>query len=563
MRKLLNKSLLVALIFFLALVLRLVRIDGTPPSLNWDEVSHGYNAYSILETNKDEWGNTYPSIFRAYGDYKLPSYIYLTAFSEYVLGVNTLAVRLPAVLAGLGVVIFTYLLTRQLLPKKENLAIIASLLVAIEPWSFFVSRGAFEANLALFYIVGGAYFFLRGIRESGYLIASSLFFGLSLWTYNSARVFVPLFLFTLFFIYRKDLIKVYKKKTKAFVYSILIALLFFVPMLIQLLNPQGQARYSKVAIIDQGAVAQINEQRRVSELSPVLNRAFNNKGTYFAREFTKNYFSHFSPEFLFFKGGDHFQFSVPGFGLLYLINIPFFLAGIVILVRKKSKESAFLLSWLLISPIASSVTREAPHVLRSIVMLPIPMILSAVGFKFFLDQIKAKKKTLIAIIYLIAVVLFAHKYLANYFNDYRANYSWSWQYGYEQVVNYAKENYDDYEKIVVTKKYGEPHEFFLFHWPWDPDNYINDSNVNRFYQSGWYWVDSFDKFFFVNDWQIVEEGVDPMEFNLESGGLVDCSQDSCLLITSPGNVSEGWELVETINFLDNKPAFEIYNNVQE
>jgi len=31
--------------------------------LNWDEVSHGYNAYSILKTGKDEWGKTFPLIF--------------------------------------------------------------------------------------------------------------------------------------------------------------------------------------------------------------------------------------------------------------------------------------------------------------------------------------------------------------------------------------------------------------------------------------------------------------------------------------------------------------------
>ena len=142
--------------------------------------------------------------------------------------------------------------------------------------------------------------------------------------------------------------------------------------------------------------------------------------------------------------------------------------------------------------------------------------------------------------------------------EYREKYSWSWQYGYKQVVEYVKSNYTRYDKIIVTKKYGEPHEFFLFYWPWEPEEYRNDANLNRFYQSNWYWVDSFDKFYFVNDWQIV--GDDPEVFVLESGGEVDCREINCLLITSPGSVPTGWSKVKTINFLNGEPAFEIHEN---
>ncbi|MBU2577901.1 hypothetical protein KKA69_03645, partial [Patescibacteria group bacterium] len=77
MKKNFNKILLVLILFFSFLV-RIYSLEKIPPSLNWDEVSHGYNAYSIIKTGKDEWGITLPLIFRAYGDYKLPFYIYLT-----------------------------------------------------------------------------------------------------------------------------------------------------------------------------------------------------------------------------------------------------------------------------------------------------------------------------------------------------------------------------------------------------------------------------------------------------------------------------------------------------
>ena len=109
----------------------------------------------------------------------------------------------------------------------------------------------------------------------------------------------------------------------------------------------------------------------------------------------------------------------------------------------------------------------------------------------------------------------------------------------------------------MTKKYGEPHEFFLFWYPWDPEKYLGDPKLNRFYQSGWYWVDGFDKFYFVNDWEMPKQGA---KFIQESKKEVDCKGAKCLLITSPGNSPAGWEKIETINFLDERPAFEIYAN---
>src|SRR4030067_1142826 len=112
--KFLRKNLLIILIALTAAVLRFSAIDRMPSALNWDEISHGFNAYSILQTGKDEWGFTLPTIFRAYGDYKLPVYIYLTVVSELFLGLNAFAVRLPSVLAGIGTVVFTYLLVKEL-----------------------------------------------------------------------------------------------------------------------------------------------------------------------------------------------------------------------------------------------------------------------------------------------------------------------------------------------------------------------------------------------------------------------------------------------------------------
>jgi hypothetical protein len=260
---------------------------------------------------------------------------------------------------------------------------------------------------------------------------------------------------------------------------------------------------------------------------------------------------------LYFKGGSDYQFNVPNHGLLYLIGLPFLLIGIAVLLKDfKKKGSQVVLFWLAASPIASSLTREAPHTLRAIVILPVPMVLTALGVFWVWEKLALIDKKKAAATAFIAIYLFMLGANTEEFGkimafDYRENYSWSWQYGYKQVVNYVKDHYHDYDQVIVTKKYGEPHEFFLFFWPWDPEAYRNDPDLVRFFQSDWYWVDRFDKFYFINDWQV-------KDLVLESGDEIGCVDSECLLVSSPDNAPAGFSKIETINFLDGKPAFEIY-----
>ncbi len=562
-----RKNLLIILIVVFAFLLRFGGLTYVPPSLNWDEVSHGYNAYSILITGKDEWGMTFPTIFRAYGDYKLPVYIYTTAAVESLLGLNITAVRLPSVIAGTAIVLFTYLLVLRL-TKKKYLSLLCAFLVAIEPWDLFVSRFASEANLSLALIVSGVYFLISGLEEkSKKILISGVLLGLSVWTYNSARIFVPLLLVGIGFIWKEDVLKLTKKRG-LLVFSIIIFCLFFVPMFIQLVSPSGTARYGWVQILDSGSINKINEMRNTSILPGSLKRLLFNKVTYFLSVTWSNYFTHFSPSFLFLKGGSDYQFNVVDFGLLYLVNLPFFVLGLVLILKdfKKKKFNQLVAVWLILGPIASSLTREAPHVLRDIVSLPAPMILSGIGiFDFFSWMYKRFPKPsgklvygVILVVYIFVLGTSVENYAKKLVFDYRQNYSWSWQYGYKEVADYVGENYSKYGKIIITKKYGEPHEFLLFFLKWSPEKYRNDPNLIRFFQTNWYWVDRFDKFYFVNDWQIPHKGD---TFVLESKKEdVKCLNTKCLLITGPDNHPKGWELLKTYDFLDGKRAFEIYAN---
>lgn len=550
-----QKYLLLALLFF-SFALRVYLANSNAFSLNWDEVSHGYNAYSILKTGKDEWGKIFPLIFRAYGDYKLPVYIYLVAIFEAFLGLSSIAVRLPSLIAGALTVIFSYLLVKEL-TKERLVAFLTAILVAVEPWVLFLSGVGVEANLSILLIVSGMYFFFSGIKEKSWkLLLSVVFLGLSVWTYNSARIFVPLLIFTSFLIYRKQILKTFEMKKFLATHYLLLATVFFVPMFVQLLNPSGLARYAKVEILDKGSIQKINDLRTASQLPKPVARIIYNKATYVTNEFVANYFSYSSFQFLFLKGGTHYQFSVPNHGVLYLVDIPFWFLGLFVLVSqlKKLPQARFFLAWFLLAPIAGSLTREAPHVLRGIVFIPIPMFLTSVGVMEAGKRLK-KRGLLIGVYFVL--ILFSFLFYFNKLPEYKIKYSWAWQYGYKEVVNFIKEVYGSYDQIIITKKYGEPHEFILFYWPWDPGSYQNDPKLDRFYQSGWWWVDAFAKFVFINDWDVPKEG---SKFVTEGKRLFDCSDKRCLLITSFENRPEDWRILGNIKFLDGSVAFEMYEN---
>src|SRR3989344_1259379 len=129
------------LVILLGFALRITYISDFPPSLNWDEVSLGYNAYSVFKTGKDEWGIVLPTIFRAFGDFKLPGYVYAYVPFVAALGLNALSIRLPSIIAGTLLIFLIYSLSR----KFSAPPLLAALLAALSPWSLFLSRVAVEA----------------------------------------------------------------------------------------------------------------------------------------------------------------------------------------------------------------------------------------------------------------------------------------------------------------------------------------------------------------------------------------------------------------------------------
>lgn len=534
-----NKKNIVLFLSILAVafLLRLYGITETPPSLNWDEVSIGYNAYSVLKTTRDEWGKFLPLNFRAFGDYKLPFYIYADIPFIAIFGLSVLGVKFLSVLSGLGIVILIFFILKNL-TKNIFISFIGMFVAVTLPWLIILSRIGLEANLALFLVTLSVYFFLRGLEKKWFLIWSGLPLGLSLFTYNSSRVTAPFLVLAIIIFFWKK----FKSRKKESIIAGVTLLVFVVTVIPLALFTDSSARFQWTTILDEGAISHINQQRGLSSLPPEISFMIYNKVTYFVTTTAQNYISYYNPNFLFVNGGSNYQFSVPGIGLLSWALIPFFLTGLIQIFSKRKDWQLFVLAWLFIAPIPGSITRDAPHALRSIFFIPPIIIISLLGISFLDKNLKSKLFKATILVFIVLVIFQTYLFWVNYTGSYRQNYSWSWQYGYMQVSQYVQQNYLSYSKIAMTKKYGEPHEFLLFYLKYDPYSYQHDPNLVRYERSQWFWVDGFNKFVFLNDWEIKDK-------------LSGTHQT--LLITSPGNYPQDSRMIKSIDFLNGKRAFDI------
>ncbi|MCB8922629.1 MAG: glycosyltransferase family 39 protein [Ardenticatenaceae bacterium] len=124
------------LILLLAAALRLVGLNNlSPPGIEHDEVANWLIDRSILA------GEHAIYFTRAYGHEA--GFHYLQAGFVALLGDNVLALRLPAVFAGLLLVAVSYVLTRRLFGRRE--ALISAAILAILFWPTFYSRLALRA----------------------------------------------------------------------------------------------------------------------------------------------------------------------------------------------------------------------------------------------------------------------------------------------------------------------------------------------------------------------------------------------------------------------------------
>jgi 4-amino-4-deoxy-L-arabinose transferase-like glycosyltransferase len=462
--------IIVAVAFFL----RIFRVGNYPPLL-WDEAAIGYNAFSIIQTGKDEYGKLLPIIFKSFGDYKPGLYIYLAIPFIKFLGLTTTATRLPSVLLGSLLPLLIYFLIKEINSKAHKTAIIAAIITTINPYSIHFSRGAWETNILTFELVLASYLFFKYLnkRLTKYLFLSSIIFGLTLFTYQAGKM-ISLFIIIILFLINFKQINL-KKYFLSFIFPLI---LFSIPIIYGLFfNSNG----NRLKVVSLFSYPRSNEeiQTIINETNQTDYTLFYSQPTFFLRSFLSRYFNHFSSKFLSFEGDwQNPRHSTPYIGVLLYPSLIFLFVGIFFAFTRSKKEAInrFFLFWLLISPIPSALTRDSIQSVRAM-SLSVPLIyFISLGIFAFFQKFNSKiLKILIIISYCISFVYYGDLYLNHMVKKNPIDFL----YGHQQAIDYLIKNKDRFQQIYMTDYYGQPYIYYLFYSQYSPLRYQQQANLEE------------------------------------------------------------------------------------
>lgn len=468
-----KKWIFLITILLVAAGLRIVLLDRRPAGFTWDEAALGYNAYSLLKTGRDEYGKVLPVVLKSFGDYKPGLYAYFAVPSVAVLGLNEFATRLPSAVFGTLLIVVVYLLTQN---------IFASLLLAIMPWAIHFSRGAWEANVALTLTALAALLFIR--RR---YLQSALFFGLTVLTYQGAKMFTPLLIISLLLVYRTNI--------KLLVKPLILLVFLVFPVLIGLGTQSGRLKvFSVFSYTRRGDTIQeiIKQDNSNTFLFSLFHLELVNQG----RGVVQRYLNHLSPYYLFIAGDwQNLRHSIPYYGYLHIPEIVTILIGLVVLLRTNNQLTKLLIAWLLLAPLPAAFSRDLVSGVRSLPLLVPLAVISGIGLT------KLLRHRILFYFYALILLFFFCYYLDLNFRHSPYFTSQQWLYPYKSAMQTVTKYQNEYDRTIFTNSLGQPYVFVLFYNQIDPRLYQSQSQLTTNPQGDVGEVRKFDKFIFKKvDW---------------------------------------------------------------
>ena len=435
-------------ILVLAALVRMVGVSDNPPGFFTDEASIGYNAYTILNSGRDEHGERWPVLFESLGDFKLPVIIYSTVPFVATLGLTELAVRLAAATYGTLTVLTTFFLASALF-RRRWAGVAAAFFLAIMPWHIHYSRTGFGELVSFPPLLSlGVFLFLLGVRRNRLWPLSGAVLGLTLLTYRASWVVVPPLLVLLAVLYRRELLEGWRMSASALAVLLLLSL----PVALHLLSGSGdRSQAAGLLRLDLGTWDTI-------------------------KTFATQYRSYFDLGFLV-EHGDNWAITrhyLPGFGQLYKAQLPFIAVGLLGILLGLNREKSIALALLALYPLAGALSDISPISSRTILGTVAFALLTGYGLTLVITALSKLNRPYgqaAAGVALVAVGLLAFMSLASYLNLYHSEYPklsagyWGWQSGPREIIKYFLSVESEYDQFIMDGEFNAPHEFLRFYAP--------------------------------------------------------------------------------------------------
>ncbi len=442
------------LILILASFLRLYKLDTFPAGLSWDEAAIGYNGYGILTVHRDEWLNRMPLTFKSFGDYKAAVAVYMNAISIAIFGVNAFSIRFPMAVSGIVTTLASYFIGLALF-KQRRYALLTMLLVGISPLNVHFSRIAFESGIAVMFVSVGLACVLHAPKRAWLYVVAALSLVLSIYTYHSTKIAVPLFMIV-FAIWQWKSLMLNKK-------WVIIAGIMGVAALLPLAR---ESLYGHAA--DRFFMAsQITQDGALKPLPEVFSII------------ATNYVSHFNPSFVLFGQSSTYRHGNGQFGVLSFIEVALILVGLFSLVRQKEmRKHLWVVVLVLLAILPASIGDDAPHSNRAHLFIPWVQVIAVFGAQYLLSKLPTKRQ-LIVLLGIVGILMIQLVWQVSvYENVYATTAVRDFQYGYKEAVLYAKSQEGKVDKVLFTSAYGQPYIFVLLYKQLDPIEYQQGALAN-------------------------------------------------------------------------------------
>ncbi len=433
----------------LVLFLRFYQLGNIPQGINVDEASYGYDAYSLLQTGKDIWGNR-DTTLKSFGDYKPIGLSYTIIPFIKLIGLSTLSTRLPSAIFGVLTLVVTFFLLK-LLTGKKSISFIGVIVLGLSPWHFGLSRLFYEPNIGLFFLVSSFYFqlkYLKGERHLRFLIYSAILIAVGGYYYSVLR-YLGVGILSICIIIGNY------KNPKTLVSQGLVAGLFWaiiaIPYLGDMFGSKGLVRLGQEGKMHEfGDVLVITENRQMCYISSGYNPTiaklcyglWNKPGEKLING-TRTYIELLSPKYLFLSG--YQKDVVPEKSGAFLeILLPFYLIGLYVLTTsvKKYLENIYILLCILFVNIPIALA-GAQNIHRNVVGLYLVFLIIMYGISKSITYLGSKSTIIKNITYTLVIIIFAwsqFRYLASYYFIFTRTQPDIWLSDSPQLMSWLGEN---------------------------------------------------------------------------------------------------------------------------
>ncbi len=561
-----NTKVILIGILLVAFILRFWQIDKVPVSLFGDELDLGYQAYSILHTGADYYGNKWPLQFHSLAEYRTPLYLYSAVPTVALFGISPYGVRLPAVIFGVLGVWAIYLLVKEL-TEREDLALVSAAVLTFSPWHLQYSRAGFEVTELLFFLIIGLYFFFKGLKKGGWLWLSVISLILCPWIYSTAKLFVPILMVFLFLMWRKEIFRLPKKYL---IYTIFAGLAIGLPLSYSVLKtPQ---RFDYISVFSDPTIepqigtlrlrdAQMRGEKGTGLNPTVIDKFFENKFTYEGKTIVEHYFQALSANFFFSQGDPDPRQSPTGMGEFYKAEAIPMIAGVSLffILNKDRRLKLLVVFWIIVGLLPAALTRDGGnHATRLILILPPFVFLISYGLVEGFKQIKKNYRKFAILGYVVAFAFCLVMYLHNYYVHYPWDSEIWWHGGYQQAIQTVKQIQGNYKNVVISTANEPPWIFFAAWYEYPPAEWQKNFPIgNDVVLPGFGKVSHISKFYFgsPNIGGVYNFG---KSIDKNTLYLADAKEVNVNLIMEPERTPKDLVLIKAIGYPSGEPAFYIF-----